>query len=113
MGSAEDAAFTPAVVAACRPPASGMMRHPDRPGRVWVDVPAHAAHPGVWIAGGEPVMTSPSRLNPTTFAPPGPGSWVLDAVHVSRPFSRFQIEIHPPNLKAGFRECARRYGMLI
>ena len=58
-------------------------------------------------------MAQASKLDPGTFDPPGPGSWVLDAVHVSRPFSRFQTEIHPPNLEAGFRECARRYGLLI
>jgi len=38
---------------------------------------------------------------------------LVDAVHVSRPFSRFQAEIHPPNLQEGFRESARRYGLLI
>jgi pyruvate,water dikinase len=48
-----------------------------------------------------------------TFDPPGPGSWLLDAVHVPRPWSRFQAEIHPPNLAIGFREGARRYGLLI
>src|SRR5688500_17226982 len=58
-------------------------------------------------------MLGASKLDPTTFRPPGPGSWVLDAVHVSRPYSRFQEEIHPPNLQEGFRECARRYGLLI
>lgn len=45
--------------------------------------------------------------------PPGPGSWVLDNVHVPRPWTRFQTEIHSPNLAAGFRESARRYGLLI
>src|SRR4051812_41446616 len=60
-----------------------------------------------------PAMTEASKLDPTTFEPPGPGSWVIDAVHVSRPFSRFQAEIHPPNLREGFRETARRYGLLI
>jgi rifampicin phosphotransferase len=58
-------------------------------------------------------MAHTSKLDPTTFVPPGPGSWVLDAVHASRPFSRFQTEIHSSNLEAGFRECARRYGLLI
>lgn len=47
------------------------------------------------------------------FNPPGPGSWLLDSVHVPRPWSRFQAEIHPPNLAEGFREGARRYGLLI
>lgn len=54
--------------------------------------------------------TTPDRL---TFDPPGPGTWILDSVHVPRPFSRFQTEIHPPNLAKGFRECARRYGLLL
>src|SRR5687768_1386491 len=58
-------------------------------------------------------MTEASKLDPGTFEPPGPGSWTVDAVHVVRPFSRFQAEIHPPNLHAGFRESARRYGLLI
>ena len=58
-------------------------------------------------------MTQASKLDPASFEPPGPGSWMVDAVHVVRPFSRFQAEIHPPNLHAGFRECARRYGLLI
>ncbi len=58
-------------------------------------------------------MTVSSKLDPSTFTPPGPGSWLLDAVHVSRPFSRFQAEIHPPNLQAGFRESNRRYGLLV
>jgi pyruvate,water dikinase len=32
---------------------------------------------------------------------------------VSRPFTRFQAEIHTSNLAAGFRGAARRYGLLI
>jgi pyruvate,water dikinase len=47
------------------------------------------------------------------FEPPGPGPWLLDNVHVPRPFSRFQQEIHPPGLAAGFRETGRRYGLLV
>ena len=58
-------------------------------------------------------MTQASKLDPGTFEPPGVGSWVVDAVHVVRPFSLFQAEIHPPNLHAGVRETARRYGLLI
>lgn len=50
---------------------------------------------------------------PLTFEAPGPGSWLLDNVHVSRPWSRFQAEIHPPSVAEGFRECSRRYGLLI
>jgi len=58
-------------------------------------------------------MSSVSALDQRAFDPPGPGSWVLDSVHVPRPWSRFQAEIHPPNLAAGFREGARRYGLLL
>ena len=47
------------------------------------------------------------------FEAPGPGTWLLDAVHVPRPFSKFQSEVHPPNLALGFRESFRRYGLLI
>jgi rifampicin phosphotransferase len=57
-------------------------------------------------------MSTSSVFGQMTFDPPGPGSWVLDSVHVPRPFSRFQAEIHPPNLAEGFRESARRYGLL-
>ena len=50
---------------------------------------------------------------PVTFEAPGPGSWQVDTVHVPRPWSRFQCEIHSANLPIGFRDCARRYGWLI
>ena len=58
-------------------------------------------------------MSTAATFDQLTFDPPGPGSWLLDSVHVPRPWSRFQAEIHPPNLAAGFRMGARRYGMLI
>ena len=35
------------------------------------------------------------------FAAPGPGTWLLDGVHMPRPFSRFQQAIHPPGIAAG------------
>ncbi len=57
-------------------------------------------------------MSTAATFDQLTFDPPGPGSWVLDSVHVPRPFSRFQAEIHPPSLAEGFRESARRYGLL-
>ncbi|HUG64375.1 MAG TPA: PEP-utilizing enzyme [Gaiellaceae bacterium] len=58
-------------------------------------------------------MSTAATFDQVTFDPPGPGSWILDNVHVPRPWSRFQSEIHPPNLAAGFRESARRYGLLL
>jgi len=57
-------------------------------------------------------MSTAATVDQLTFDPPGPGSWILDNVHVPRPWSRFQAEIHPPNLAEGFRESARRYGLL-
>lgn len=50
---------------------------------------------------------------PLEFAAPGPGSWEIDTVHVPRPWSRFQCEVHSANLPIGFRDCARRYGWLM
>jgi pyruvate,water dikinase len=50
---------------------------------------------------------------PLRLEPPGPGSWLLDAVHVPRPFSRFGTEIHPGALAEGFQIMGRRYGLLL
>ncbi len=58
-------------------------------------------------------MAIDGNLATAAFEAPGPGSWAIDIVHVPRPFSRFQAEVHPPNLAEGFRDCARRYGLLI
>jgi pyruvate,water dikinase len=58
-------------------------------------------------------MAIDGNLATAAFEAPGPGSWAIDTVHVPRPFSRFQAEVHPPNLAEGFRDCARRYGLLI
>lgn len=58
-------------------------------------------------------MTTVRAIDELTFEAPGPGSWLLDAVHAPRPFSRFQSEIHPPNLAEGFRSTGRRYGLLL
>ena len=48
-----------------------------------------------------------------TLEAPGPGTWLLDSVHISRPFTRWQSAIHAPNFKAGFRDTTRRYGLVI
>ena len=58
-------------------------------------------------------MTLTPDSEALTYDPPGPGSWLLDSVHVARPFSRWQAEIHPRNLAEGFRATARRYGLLL
>ena len=48
-----------------------------------------------------------------TFAPPGPGSWVLDPTHWTRPVTRFQAEVFPAAFERGFGESLRRYGSLL
>jgi pyruvate,water dikinase len=48
-----------------------------------------------------------------TFVAPGPGSWVLDPTHQTRPATRFHAEIFPDPFKRGFSESLRRYGSLL
>jgi phosphohistidine swiveling domain-containing protein len=47
------------------------------------------------------------------FAPPGPGAWMLDATHWTRPLTRFQAELFPEPFRRGFGESLRRYGSLL
>ena len=48
-----------------------------------------------------------------TFVAPGPGSWVLDPTHQTRPVTRFHAETFPDPFKRGFSESLRRYGSLL
>jgi len=59
------------------------------------------------------IDTIDTTATPLRWDPPGPGTWILDACHVPRPFTRWQQELHPPRLKAGFRHMGQRYGMVI
>ena len=47
------------------------------------------------------------------FDPPGPGSWLLDGVHMPRPFSRYHGTLFPAAMFAGFNDCCNRYGLLL
>jgi rifampicin phosphotransferase len=47
------------------------------------------------------------------FMPPGPGVWMLDATHWTRPLTRFQVELFPDPFRRGFGESLRRYGSLL
>lgn len=58
-------------------------------------------------------MTGAQSMGLEGFAPPGAGTWLQDAVHMPRPFTRFQQAIHPPGIDAGFRETMARYGVLV
>ena len=55
-------------------------------------------------------IAGPGQLE---FAPPGPGTWTIDAVHFPRPVTRYWSEMHPEPFKRGFAEFPRFYGMVI
>jgi rifampicin phosphotransferase len=48
-----------------------------------------------------------------TFAPPGPGVWLLETTHWTRPVTRFHAELFPEAFRRGFGESLRRYGSLL
>jgi pyruvate,water dikinase len=48
-----------------------------------------------------------------SFDAPEPGTWMRDRVHMPRPWSRYQQEVHPAAVVEGFRAAGRRYGWLI
>lgn len=48
-----------------------------------------------------------------TFAPPGPGVWLLETTHWTRPVTRFHAELFPKAFERGFGESLRRYGSLL
>src|SRR5919109_360537 len=55
-------------------------------------------------------MTATAAL---IFAPPGPGVWMLETSHFTRPATRFHAEIFPEQFVRGFGESLRRYGPLL
>ena len=55
-------------------------------------------------------IAGPGQLE---FAPPGPGTWTIDAVHFPRPVTKYWSEFHPEPFKRGFAEFPRFYGMVI
>jgi len=58
-------------------------------------------------------MTISQGSAPNEFVAPGPGTWLLDGVHMPRPFTRFQQAIHPSGILEGGREGFTRYGLLV
>src|SRR5829696_8896804 len=48
-----------------------------------------------------------------TFAPPGPGVWLLETTHWTRPVTRFHAELFPEAFGRDFGESLRRYGSLL
>lgn len=47
------------------------------------------------------------------FNPPGPGSWELEATHLTRPVSTFMAEIFPKAMPEGFRAGTAHYGLML
>ncbi|HEU5296525.1 MAG TPA: hypothetical protein VFU71_17225, partial [Burkholderiaceae bacterium] len=58
-------------------------------------------------------MTTSVSSTTLQLDPPGPGPWTQDGVHFPRPMTRYFQETHPAALRAGTRDFARFYGMLI
>ena len=58
-------------------------------------------------------MTTTTAAAEQGFTPPGPGVWMLDATHWTRPLTRFQAELFPDPFRRGFGESLRRYGSLL
>jgi pyruvate,water dikinase len=58
-------------------------------------------------------MTTTTAAAEQGFTPPGPGLWMLDATHWTRPLTRFQAELFPDPFRRGFGEGLRRYGSLL
>jgi rifampicin phosphotransferase len=48
---------------------------------------------------------------PPTFAPPGPGSWDLDALHFPRPVTAYWAEMHPEPFSLGYGDMTAFYGL--
>jgi len=59
------------------------------------------------------VTITTTAIAEQAFAPPGPGVWMLDATHWTRPLTRFQAELFPEPFRRGFGESLRRYGSLL
>ncbi len=65
------------------------------------------------LPGTQVGETTMSVAKERKFEPPGPGPWLLDYVHWTRPVTRFMAEVYPEQFARGFRESLRRYGLLL
>ena len=59
------------------------------------------------------MMLTTTTVTEQAFTPPGPGVWMLDATHWTRPLTRFQAELFPESFRRGFGESLGRYGSLL
>ncbi len=59
------------------------------------------------------MAASASAESGLRFDPPGPGSWMLEVTHFTRPVTRFVAEIFPEPFRRAYRDGTRRYGMML
>lgn len=52
-------------------------------------------------------------MEATTFTPPSPGAWEIEATHTQRPLTYFLGAIYPVQMMRGFKEGTARYGLLL
>jgi len=52
-------------------------------------------------------------MNERTYEAPGPGTWELDATHLSKPLTLYTSSIFPDSLVRGFKEGTERYGLFL
>ncbi len=59
------------------------------------------------------MATSANAETGLRFDPPGPGSWMLELTHFTRPVTRFVAEIFPEPFRRAYREGTKRYGTIL
>ncbi len=52
-------------------------------------------------------------MSERTYEAPGPGTWELDATHLSKPLTLYTSSIFPGSLVRGFKEGTERYGLFL
>ena len=52
-------------------------------------------------------------MSERVFEAPGPGTWELDATHLSKPVSLYTASIFPGGLARGFKEGTERFGLFL
>jgi pyruvate,water dikinase len=58
-------------------------------------------------------MSATTKNTTLTFTAPGPGPWVLDGTHITRPATRIFQETFPDAIKQGLGACLAAYGSSI
>ncbi len=62
---------------------------------------------------GRDMAASASAETGLRFDPPGPGSWMRELTHFTRPVTRFVAEIFPEPFRRAYQEGTKRFGTLL